>query len=73
MQRGCGMSRPDLSRARWKKSTRSGSNGDCVEVTTLSGLVAVRDSKDRQGPVLAFTGLAWEAFLDGARKGGFDR
>ena len=56
----------DLSGARWHKSSRSGSNGgDCVEVAdNLPGIVAVRDSKDRQGPVLVFPRDTWQAFID---------
>lgn len=55
----------DLTSARWRKSTKSGTNGgNCVEVAdNLPGVVAVRDSKDRQGPALAFTPAAWGAFL----------
>ena len=62
----------DLSSAVWRKSTRSGTNG-CVEVAFVQGQVAVRDSKDRSGPVLVFTAHEWEAFLSGARTGEFDR
>jgi hypothetical protein len=61
----------DLSRAAWRKSTRSGVNG-CVEVGLVDGRVAVRDSKDRGGPVLVFTAHEWEAFLGGARDGEFE-
>lgn len=32
----------------------------------------VRDSKDRQGPVLAFSRFEWECFINGARNGEFD-
>jgi hypothetical protein len=55
----------DLTGARWHKSTRSGSNGgDCVEVAdNLPDLVAVRDSKDPDGPVLIFGRDTWIAFI----------
>jgi Domain of unknown function (DUF397) len=49
----------------WRKSSYSGANGgDCVEVaSTGQPLVAVRDSKDPNGPKLAFTPQAWESFM----------
>jgi Domain of unknown function (DUF397) len=61
----------DLSTARWRKSSYSGNNG-CVEVAVVGDRVAVRDSKDRGGPVLLFTSDEWAAFLAGARDGEFD-
>ncbi len=62
----------DLTGAVWRKASKSGNNGDCVEVTfSLPGVIAVRDSKDPDGPVLAFTRDEWEAFLAGARAGEF--
>ena len=60
----------DLSRAAWRKSTRSGTNG-CVEVAFVEDKVAVRDSKDRGGPVLLFTAHEWEAFIGCARDAEF--
>ena len=62
----------DLSRAVWRKSTRSGTNGG-VEVALDTAEVAVRDSKDRNGPALVFTAHEWDAFLAGVRNGEFDR
>jgi hypothetical protein len=61
----------DLSRAVWRTSTYSGGSG-CVEVAFVNGEVGVRDSKDREGPVLVFTANEWEAFIGGARDGEFE-
>ena len=57
------METPDLSRAQWRTSSHSGSNGDCVEVAAdASPRVLVRDTKDRPGPALAFLPDAWSRF-----------
>jgi Domain of unknown function (DUF397) len=61
----------DLSGANWRKSANSGVNG-CVEVAFAEERIALRDSKDRKGPVLVFTPHEWEAFLSGVRDGEFD-
>jgi Domain of unknown function (DUF397) len=63
----------DPSRAAWRKSSYSGGNGgQCVEVArNLPGVVAVRDSKDPDGPCLVVTAGAWRAFTDGVRRGWF--
>jgi Domain of unknown function (DUF397) len=58
----------DLTRAQWRKSTYSGLNG-CVEVAFVGDHVAMRDSKDRQGPVLLFSRVEWQAFLDSVKAG----
>ncbi|MEV6313697.1 DUF397 domain-containing protein [Streptomyces sp. NPDC051776] len=48
----------------WHKSSYSNNEGgECVEVATAGGTVHVRDSKDRSGPSLAFSGDAWADFL----------
>ena len=69
----------------WHKASFSGSNGgNCVEVTATrdtsaaphkSGedvLYVMRDSKDPEGPKLAFTTAEWEAFIAGVKDGEFD-
>ena len=62
----------DLTSADWRKSSYSSNTGNCVEVArNLPGVVAVRDSKDPDGPVLVFTADEWRAFMSGARAGEF--
>jgi Domain of unknown function (DUF397) len=64
----------DLTSARWRKSGYSGTTGgNCVEVAqNLPGAVAMRDSKDPDGPKLAFGLDEWLAFTAGVKAGDFD-
>jgi hypothetical protein len=59
--------------ATWRKSSRSGSEGSCVEVRRLPAAIQVRDTKDRTGPVLSFPAEAWHGFIAGVHEGEFDR
>jgi hypothetical protein len=52
----------DLSRADWRRSKYSGSNGNCLEAAGNGRVVAVRDSKDPAGPCLVFKPSAWQQF-----------
>nr|WP_280271855.1 DUF397 domain-containing protein [Nocardia wallacei] len=64
----------DLSGAMWFKSSRSGSQKECVEVAHLDGgMVGMRDSKDQAGPALIFHPAEWDAFTAGVKDGQFDR
>ena len=51
----------------WRKSSYSGSDPNCVEVGFTAAAVAVRDSKDPDGPALAFAPAAFAAFLASAK------
>ena len=64
----------DIPRVTWRKSSYSGNNGGaCVEVCTSDpGAVAVRDSKDCEGPVLGFTPEAWSVFVRAIKNREFD-
>jgi len=57
----------------WFKSSLSFSNGNCLEAQfPPDGGVAVRNSRDPDGPVLTFTADEWDAFLGGVMLGEFD-
>jgi hypothetical protein len=63
----------DLSRAAWRKSTRSGGTSEnCVEVAGLPGFVAVRDSKNPDGGALIFQSAAWRRAVAAVKSGRHD-
>lgn len=51
-----GVSAEDLTGAQWRKSSRSGAVGNCVELAPFGEVTAVRDSKCPTGPALVFPG-----------------
>ena len=51
----------------WRKSSYSGSEANCVEVGNATGLVKIRDIKDRQGPALTVSADAWRRFTTGIK------
>jgi hypothetical protein len=60
-----------LDGAIWRKSSFSGTQGNCVEVATnLPGPVAVRDSKDPTGPTITVTRDEWAGFVRVVKQGG---
>lgn len=63
---------PDLSGVQWRKSSYSGGSGNCVEIAARpADLVAVRDSKHPDGPVLLFTASGFSDFVTAVRTGAF--
>jgi len=61
------MSCDDLCGARWRKSSYSDGQANCIEVAAVGnryGLVAVRDSKSPDGPGLTFTPDTWQQFIE---------
>jgi hypothetical protein len=53
----------------WFKSSYSGgANTECVEAAHLAQGIAIRDSKNPDGPILRFPAPAWAAFLDAVRR-----
>ena len=58
----------------WIKASASNDQGACVEQRFVDGLIEVRDTKDEgNGPVLRFSLDEFAAWLDGAKRGEFDR
>jgi hypothetical protein len=65
----------DVTGAPWRKSSYSGNGGQqngCVEARCLPGIVAVRDSKDPHGPVLAVAPTGWRDFIADVKAGEHD-
>ncbi|WP_242885373.1 DUF397 domain-containing protein [Actinomadura litoris] len=68
------MSTLDPSSVSWRKSTKSGSEGGtCVEVAAAESLIALRDSKDPEGPRLEFGRRAFGVLVSEIRAGHYDR
>jgi Domain of unknown function (DUF397) len=74
MQAYNGMPSAHLAGVAWQKSRRSNPSGNCVEVAVLParGGVAIRNSRDPDGPALVYTRDEIAAFLGGVLDGDFD-
>jgi hypothetical protein len=59
-----------LDQAGWRKSSYSGTQGNCVELAVNApAAVAVRDSKNPAGPQLTFTAAGWRTFVMSLQNG----
>ncbi|GAA5019623.1 DUF397 domain-containing protein [Actinopolymorpha pittospori] len=56
----------------WKKPSRSNGSGNCVEVGSASGLVGVRDTKNRDGGTLVVPAALWSEFIHDVKVGEYD-
>jgi hypothetical protein len=63
----------DWTEQHWRKSQRSNTTEGCVEYAVARETVAIRDSKDPDGPILTFSHDSWRAFVEAIKSGEFDR
>lgn len=63
-----------IAGAGWRRSSYSGGNGqsNCVDVRSLPGVVAVRDSKNPDEPMLTVAPQTWQTFTERVKADGFD-
>ena len=66
------MASANLSGLRWRKSSRSNTKGNCVEVAFADQAVMTRDSKHRDGAALVFSPSDWTSFLEAVRTDRFE-
>jgi Domain of unknown function (DUF397) len=57
-----------MADTRWRKSSYSGSQANCVEIADHGSGVLVRDTKDRPGTMLRFRPAAWRRFADQVKR-----
>jgi hypothetical protein len=57
---------------RWRKATASNATGSCVELGAFDGGIAMRNSRDPNGPALLYTRDEIAAFIHGVKSGEFD-
>jgi Domain of unknown function (DUF397). len=68
-----GMPASALRGVKWRKSIRSNSTGNCVELAELpGGEIAVRNSRFPEGPALIYTRDEIRALMLGVKDGEFD-
>jgi hypothetical protein len=55
----------------WRKSSRSNTDGACVEVRAVDEVIEIRDTNNRDGGTLRIHPVGWTAFVQSVRTGEF--
>ncbi|MET8021401.1 DUF397 domain-containing protein [Streptomyces decoyicus] len=66
-----GIGAGELPTPKWVKASASDALNECVELAVVGENIAMRNSRDPEGPALIFTRGELSAFIDGAAKGEF--
>jgi CRISPR/Cas system-associated protein Csx1 len=56
----------------WRKANYSLNHGACAEVASGTGIVAIRDTVNRQGVIVKYPSGSWRVFLAAVKVGSFD-
>jgi hypothetical protein len=62
---------PTLGELSWRVA-RHCDAGSCVRVATRGDMVVIGDTKNPDGPILAYDRGEWRTFVEGIRQGDFD-
>ncbi|HET9256482.1 MAG TPA: DUF397 domain-containing protein [Pseudonocardiaceae bacterium] len=66
------MTQPFLVGVTWRTSSRSATQGECVEIAHTPTAIGIRDSKNPTGAYLSCTPTQWTRFLTGVKSGELD-
>ena len=58
--------------ASWRKSSRSATQGECVEIAQTPTSTGIRDSKNPTGTYLILTPTQWASFLNRVKSSELD-
>ncbi|MBD2896225.1 hypothetical protein amrb99_51690 [Actinomadura sp. RB99] len=62
----------DFAAAKWRKSSRSNSEQECVEIAQTPTAIGIRDSRNPDGGHLTLTPAVFADLLEHAKAGGLD-
>jgi hypothetical protein len=62
----------DIEGLKWRKASKSGNGGNCVELAGDTGSVRIRDSKSRERGMITVSAATWTTFMDEIKAGRTD-